>query len=87
MLGLELPACPLAPAQRCAPCDMAVDRGGIHLLNCMRCARVTAARDFMQVRRQALSAGLTVTTTRHQGLPVEFVGGVARCFPDIALPT
>jgi len=67
---------------------MAVDRGSTHLLNCKRRARLTAARDFVQgwVRRKALRAGLTVTTARHQGLPVEILaGGVARRRPDIAL--
>ena len=61
MLGLELPERLLARGQR-APCCVEVDRGGVHLLNCVRCAQVTKAHDLVQgwVRRQARGAGLTV---------------------------
>ena len=63
MLGLELPERLLARGQR-APCGVEVDRGGVHLLNCVRCAQVTKVHDLVQgsVRRQARGAGLTVTT-------------------------
>jgi len=87
MLGLELPERLLARGQR-APCCVEVDRGGVHLLNCVRCAQVTKAHDLVQgwVRRQARGAGLTVTVTGNSGFPAEMdpAGGVHRR-PDIAL--
>jgi hypothetical protein len=65
-----------------------VDWGGVHLLNCMRCAQITKAHDLVQgwVRRQARGAGLTVTVTGNPGFPAEMgpAGGVHRR-PDIAL--
>ena len=71
-----------------APCGAEVDRGGVHLLNCVRCAQVTKAHDLVQgwVRRQARGAGFTVTVTGNPGFPAEMdpAGGVHRR-PDIAL--
>ena len=56
MLGLELPERLLARGQR-APCCVEVDRGGVHLLNCVRCAqvtrRMTSCRDGCGGRRAA----------------------------------
>ena len=61
MLGLELRERLLARGQL-VRCGAEVDRGDVHVLNCVRCARVTEAHDLVQgwMRRQARGAGLTV---------------------------
>jgi hypothetical protein len=87
MLGLELPERLLARGQL-APCGVEVDPGGVHLLNRVRCARVTETHGLVQgwVRRQARGAGLTVMVTGNTGFPAEVdPDGVAHKRPDVAL--